>query len=246
MTLDDKVPANGLTNGTIPASMLSGNDMKTPINSQEPDGFLKPTANGSVKSTMNGFHDNNSADTPPPIAIVGMALRLPGGLKSPEALWEFLINKHDARARIPKDRYNVDAFYGNSKPGEVASQYGYFIDDNLEHFDAGFFSMSRTEVAELDPQQRLLLEVVYECMESAGQKNWRGSKIGTFVGAFGEDWLDLFSKDPQNYGFSKISASGDFILSNRISYEYDLKGPRYVLHSSFAHHNDHPSRSNGG
>lgn len=86
--------------------------------------------------------------------------------------------------------------------------------------------MSRSEISQLDPQQKLLLEVVYECMESAGQSNWRGSKVGCYVGVFGEDWLDLCNKDTQSFDMYRISGTGDFAISNRISYEYDLKGPR--------------------
>ena len=66
---------------------------------------------------------------------------------------------------------------------------------NLQHLDASFFSMNKTELEKLDPQQRLLLEVVWECMENGGQVGWRGKKIGCYVGVFGEDWLDMAAKD---------------------------------------------------
>ncbi|UKZ81348.1 putative PKS-like protein biosynthetic cluster [Trichoderma virens FT-333] len=88
--------------------------------------------------------------------------------------------------------------------------------------------MSKAEVEKLDPQHRLLLEVIWECMENGGQKNWRGRNIGCYVGVFGEDWLDLYAKDPQHLGTHRILTGGDFALSNRASYEYDLKGPRPV------------------
>lgn len=65
-------------------------------------------------------------------------------------------------------------------------------------------------------------------MEAGGQKRWRGRNIGCYVGVFGEDWLDLCAKDPQHLGTHRILTGGDFALSNRASYEYDLKGPRYV------------------
>ena len=91
-----------------------------------------------------------------------------------------------------------------------------------------FFSVNRSEVELLDPQQRLLLEVVWECMESAGQTKWRGTNTGCYVGAFGEDWHDLINKDTQAQGISGVSSSSDFALSNRVSYEYNLKGPRSV------------------
>ncbi|PHH92862.1 hypothetical protein CDD83_4284 [Cordyceps sp. RAO-2017] len=165
---------------------------------------------------------------PPPIAILGMGLRLPGNVSTPEDFWDLLINKKDIRCRVPGDRYNVDAFGGGKlRSGAVASDYGYFLDSvNLKAFDASFFSMNRTEVETLDPQQRLLLEVVWECMERAGQTNWQGTDIGCYVGVFGEDWHDLMHKDTQTSNIFQISSASDFALSNRISYEYNLHGPR--------------------
>ena len=138
----------------------------------------------------NGPRDSTTGlQQPPPcpIAIVGIGLRLPGGVNSASSLWEFLISKRSGRCLVPAGRYNVDAFYKPSKTtGSVASRYGYFIQDDIEHFDASFFSMSKSEVQRLDPQQRLLLEVVWECMESGGQKDWRGQNIGCYVGVFGD------------------------------------------------------------
>jgi acyl transferase domain-containing protein len=122
-----------------------------------------------------------------PIAIVGIGLRLPGGANSASYLWDFLVNKRSGRCLVPASRYTVDAFHKSSKTtGSVASRYGYFLQDDIDHFDASSFSMSRSEVERLDPQQRLLLEVVWECMESGGQKDWRGENIGCYVGVFGD------------------------------------------------------------
>lgn len=65
-----------------------------------------------------------------------------------------------------------------------------------------------------------------ECLENSGELNWRGKEIGCYVGVFGEDWLDIHSKDPQELAMYKLTGHGDFLLGNRISYEYDFKGPR--------------------
>ncbi|KAM5494833.1 Type I Iterative PKS [Microsporum audouinii] len=166
-----------------------------------------------------------SHDVPPPIAIVGMAMRLPGGINSAEEFWKFLVNKGDARGRVPQSRFNIDAFHNSSKPGSVKTEYGYFLHEDPAYVDAPFFSMSKYEAAKLDPQQRLLLEVVWECLETGGQTGWRGKDIGCFVGSFGEDWLDMSSKDTQDIDRIRALGTGDFALSNRVSYEYDLKGP---------------------
>ena len=201
---------HGGVNGTKVVNMTNGVDSAHEEGNQEPCNF------------------------PSPIAIVGMGMRLPGGVNDNSAFWDLLNNKQDGRSRDPRDRYNVDAFYSPSgKPGTVRSQYGYFLEDvDLQNLDASFFSMNKREVEKLDPQQRLLLEVVWECMEDGGQTGWRGKNIGCYVGVFGEDWLDLAAKDVQHLGMYRITGSGDFALANRVSYEYNLGGPRYDVLSS--------------
>ncbi len=164
-----------------------------------------------------------------PIAIIGMAMRLPGGVHDAESFWDLLINKRHGRCRVPADRYNIDAWYGAGKPGYVGTEYGYFLEDlNLANMDATFWSMTKHEAELMDPQQRLLLEVVYECLENAGAKNWRGQNIGCYVGTFGEDWLDMDGKDSQNTHMYRLTGYADFITANRVSYEFDFKGPRCV------------------
>lgn len=171
----------------------------------------------------------------PSFAIVGIGLRLPGGVHTTKQFWDLLVNKKDGRCQVPADRYHVGAFH-DSKPSNnhaVASDHGFFLQDvNLKSFDASFFSMNKAEVEAVDPQQRLLLEVVWECMESAGQTNWRGTNIGVYVGSFGEDWQDMSHRDTQNQGFRRINGCGDFALSNRLSYEYDLKGPSMTIRTA--------------
>ncbi|KAK5996429.1 Highly reducing polyketide synthase gloL [Cladobotryum mycophilum] len=173
-------------------------------------------------------------DVPPPIAIIGMGLRLPGGVSTPEDFWSLLVNKEDGQCRVPTDRYNIEAFHGDeAKKQPVASDQGYFLKDvNIKQFDASFFSMNKSEVEFLDPQHRLLLEVVWECMENAGQTNWRGTDIGCFVGTYGEDWHDMSIIDTQASGLYRISGNGDFAMSNRISYEYNLTGPSMTIRTA--------------
>lgn len=183
--------------------------------------------NGSNGVSANGIHYNGQV----PIAICGMACRLPGGLTTPEELWDFLLEKKDGRCRVPASRYNIDSYYSDSKkPGTVSTEYGYFLDESVDvgALDMSFFTMTRTEVERADPQQRLMLEVAREAFEDAGVTNWRGKPIGTYIGNFGEDWLEMLGKETQPWGIHRISGSGDFVVANRLSYEFDLQGPRYV------------------
>lgn len=131
--------------------------------------------------------DESNTETFDPVAIVGMALRLPGGIRSPEALWQALLDKKSTRGVVPSDRYNIEAFYSPSRRvGSVGMQHGHFLSESLEHIDTTFFTMSQAEIGKVDPQQRMLLEVVWECMENSGQKGWRGTNTGVFVGCWGE------------------------------------------------------------
>jgi acyl transferase domain-containing protein len=172
-------------------------------------------------------HDENDFDDK--IAICGMAVRLPGGIHTPQQLWKFLLEKGDARSRVPSSRYNVSCFYSPElEKGTVRTEHGYFLDDtvDLRAFDASLFSMPRAELERVDPVQRQLLEVSRECLEDAGEVDWRGKNIGCYVGTFGEDWCEMFAKEPQQHGMYRVGGAGDFMLSNRVSYELDLRGPR--------------------
>lgn len=130
-------------------------------------------------SHTNSVHESHHApktDTHIPIAICGMSLRLPGGSSSPQEFWDFLLSKGDARGRVPESRYNVSAYHSTSKkPGAIATEYGYFLDESLKlgSLDTSRFSLSRTELEFADPQQRRLLEVVREAFDDAGDVTFR-------------------------------------------------------------------------
>ncbi|PYH92913.1 putative polyketide synthase [Aspergillus ellipticus CBS 707.79] len=166
-----------------------------------------------------------------PIAIVGMAMRLPGGVHSGEDLWSMLTDKRSGLCDVPKSRYNIDAFHdSDGKAGTVRMKQAYFLEDvELLQFDNSVFSTSKMELERLDPQQRQFLEVTYECLENAGSTSWHASNIGCYVGMFGEDWLDLNAKEPQHRGGYRVTGYGDFVLGNRVSYEFDLHGPSMTV-----------------
>nr|APX44002.1 polyketide synthase [Pestalotiopsis microspora] len=164
-----------------------------------------------------------------------MACRLPGGIESPQDLWDLLLCKGDARTRVPESRYNASAFHWPSKkPGHVISEHGYFLNDTVDlgGLDASVFPMPRSELEVLDPQQRLLFEVTKESFDDAGEVEWRGSNTGVFVGSFGNEWYDVVQKESQRHGTYHISHSYDFALSNRVSYELDLHGPSLTIRTA--------------
>lgn len=185
-------------------------------------------SNAPAAAVGTGSHEDAFADR---IAICGLAVRLPGGLHTPQQFWDFLVRKGDARDQVPRSRYNAASFYSEElRKGVIRPEHGYFLDESVDlgAFDSSFFSMSRAELERVDPLQRQLLEVARECMEDAGEVAWAGKNIGCFVGSFGEDWCEMFAKEPQQYGMYRVGGTGDFMLSNRLSYEMDLRGPRSV------------------
>ena len=229
--------------GTVVDSANSHNHAVT--NSVNGNGHGAPNGaalNGhsfTIPSLVNGSSSSGEI----PIAICGMAVRLPGGVATPQQFWEFLVNKGDGRCRVPETRYNVSTFYSSSKkPGSVITEYGYFLDESigLGALDTSFFTMSRSEMERTDPQQRMMLEVARESFEDAGVTNWRGKTIGCYIGNFGEDWLEMFAKEPQQWGMHRAGGYGDYVISNRVSYEMDLRGPRYVpAPKDIVFHSDH-------
>lgn len=176
--------------------------------------------------------DTDDTHVPFPIAIVGMAMRLPGGVSCEKEFWDFLINKRDGMCKVPDTRYNIDAFHEDSRPGAIRTQNGYFLEHDIRRFDPEFFGISKIEAVKLDPQQRMLLEVTWECMENGGQTGWRGKNIGCYVGVFGEDWLDVKIRDPQDHDRYRVVGAGPYALSNRVSYEYDLGGPSVTIQTA--------------
>jgi len=162
------------------------------------------------------------------IAIVGMACRLPGGVLNPDDFWNLLVNKKSGIGRVPKSRFDVDGFYSPvPKAGTLQSTQGYFLENvDLSKFDASFFSCSKKEVDRMDPLQRQLLEITWECLENAGETGWRGKHVGCYVGTMGQDWLDENVMDTHMSGGYRLAGFVDFILPNRVSYEYGFMGPR--------------------
>ncbi|KAI2627722.1 hypothetical protein GGR54DRAFT_652536 [Hypoxylon sp. NC1633] len=165
-----------------------------------------------------------------PVAICGMAMRLPGGIKTPESYWDVLYNGKDMRSPVPISRYNIKGFNDSmGKTNVIRQQHAYFLEDDLASFDAGLFTMTRNELEKADPQQRLLLMVVRECLESAGVTDYRGSLTGLFVGTFSEDWLQTQSREEQHATGYVLTGHLDPMLANRVAFEYDLRGPCFVV-----------------
>ena len=167
-----------------------------------------------------------------PVAVIGMACRLPGGIDSPEQLWEALLRGDDLITEIPPDRWDVDEYYDPEPgvPGRSVSKWGAFVDD-VAGFDSEFFGISEREATAIDPQHRLLLETSWEAVEHAGLSPTRlaGSRTGVYVGLTHGDYV-LAAADAHAlegpYGFLGNNFS---MASGRIAYSMDLHAPAITV-----------------
>jgi hybrid polyketide synthase / nonribosomal peptide synthetase ACE1 len=168
-----------------------------------------------------------------PIAIVGSACRFPGALDSPSKLWEFLRRPTDILAKIPKERFNADAFYhpNGLHHGTSNVTESYLLQEDPRLFDANFFNVKPVEAHSIDPQQRLLLEVVYESLETAGIQieSLTGSQTGVFVGLMCADFSEHLQRDLDSLPTYMATGTARSIISNRLSYFFDWHGPSMTI-----------------
>lgn len=166
-----------------------------------------------------------------PLAIVGVACRLPGGLDNPEIFWDAIINRKSLIGSVPKERWNSERFFAESDDasGKTYMKKGGFLKQDIRRFDANFFGMSPREAEYIDPQQRLLLEVAWEALENAGidPVDYIGREVGVYVGGFTLDHMlnQLGASNRPFIGSHSAAGSTMTMLSNRISHAFDFRGP---------------------
>ncbi len=155
-----------------------------------------------------------------PVAIVGMSCRLPGGVSSPDHLWDLVVKGEDAIGAFPADRgWDLDTLYDPEpgSPGKTYTRSGGFLHDAAD-FDPGLFGITPREAHGMDPQQRLMLEASWQALENAGisPHSLKETRTGVFAGSFHHDY------DP---GGGSVGS----LVSGRVSYALGLQGPAVTV-----------------
>ncbi len=163
-----------------------------------------------------------------PVAIVGLACRVPGGGDTPEAFWRLLCDGIDAVGDIPGDRWDGSDWFDAdpSAIGKTVTCKGAFL-DRIDGFDAEYFGVLPREAARMDPQQRLFLEVAIEALDDAGlsRERLKGTRTGVYVASYHNDYAQLQYGDAEEIDPRTLTGTLHSVLTGRLSHLLDLRGP---------------------
>jgi 3-oxoacyl-(acyl-carrier-protein) synthase/SAM-dependent methyltransferase/acyl carrier protein len=208
-------------NGNLTQTGLGGSDELSPVKRAL---IEIRQLRAELEESRRGGHE--------PVAIVGMAMRFPGGVATPERFWEALSGGEDLIGTIPPERWNAGE-YLHSDPDHMGTMYdghGGFLSD-IDAFDAEFFGINPREAASMDPQQRILLELSWEALERAAidPKTLFNTSAGVFLGVSNCDYARYTMRDGREIDAYAGVGSSLSIAAGRISYFLGTHGPALAV-----------------
>ena len=211
---------------------MAQSDKSLPIGANKTEG-LSPVKQALVEiRKLRSELEECRRDQREPVSILGVAVRLPGGITSLERFWQALAEGEDLITTIPSDRWEAHSYW-SSDPNQIGKMYdvhGGFI-DNVDMFDADFFGIHAREAESMDPQQRLLLELTWEALERANidPRTLMNTQAGIFIGMTNSDYgRRLVAATRKIDGYTGVGAAAS-IAAGRIAYLLGTHGPAMVI-----------------
>ncbi|CAG9956932.1 unnamed protein product [Clonostachys rosea f. rosea IK726] len=179
----------------------------------------------NTQNESNGFDSGGLT----PLAVVGMSLRFPQDATDAPSFWKMLMEQRCASTEVPPERFNMDAHYhpDSSRRETTSVRKGHFLSGDIGAWDAPFFNITASEADAMDPGQRLTLETAFHALESAGIPipTIAGTKTSVYSATFMRDYDYLHNNDPDDQPKYLGLGTSPNMLSNRVSWFFDLRGP---------------------
>ncbi len=197
------------------------------------------TSTNGTNGTTNGTSHNGQTSSGPkfePVAIVGMSCRLPGSVSDPEEFYLMCSRARNGWTEIPEERFSKKGYYhpNPDKLGSFNPVGGFFLAEDVGLFDAPFFNITEREAISMDPQHRLILECTYEALENAGIPRHKliGKNVGVYAGGSFTDYELNNLRDVDTSPMYQATGSAPSLLSNRVSYHFDFRGPSHTIETA--------------
>ncbi|MCB9684850.1 MAG: SDR family NAD(P)-dependent oxidoreductase [Alphaproteobacteria bacterium] len=188
---------------------------------------------------LAGLSVEDRPSTPParaasdgPIAVIGRACRLPGGIEDPDAFWTALLEGRDTTSPVPADRFDVDALFDPvpGTPGRTATRVGGFVDE-LFVFDPERYGIAPAEAAAIDPQHRMLLEGAWRALEDAGlpPPSLRDQRVGVYVGVQAGEYGHRFDPADPDTPLAAATGFAPCFAAGRLAHAFGFRGPAIAV-----------------
>ncbi|TLD08310.1 uncharacterized protein PgNI_07155 [Pyricularia grisea] len=242
------VLGENFADATQAANMNSNGTGSNGVNGHHRKNGVANGTNGNIPSKtaskdMPSSQDTRQSKLPPPtgpkyepVAIVGMACRLPGSVSDPEAFYELCCLGRSGWSEIPPHRFSKEGYHhpNPDRLGCFNPVGGCFLTEDIGLFDAPFFKITEREAVAMDPQHRLILECTYEALENAGipMHTISGKNVGCFAGGSFTDYELNNLRDLETQPMHQSTGNAPTMMANRVSYFFDFRGPSHTVETA--------------